>query len=151
MPTVPDTSLGAVGQGPDLFTEGQRDRILHFLGYPNWKSLAASIQLGYPAASQPLFLVYDAFVRMNPAAVPTILKDLCECEACESQISDARSRMKATRLGELQTNPQESRMLRQELAYWTKRLSDDLGVVPNPYSQMSYLGMGGGINAKVMG
>lgn len=145
------TSLGAAVQGPDLFTEAQRDRILHFLGYPNWKSLAQSIQLGYPAASQPLFLVYDAFKRMNPAAVPTILADLCECEAIEAQLRDARSRMKALRLGELSTNPQETMMLRKELVFWTRRLSDDLGVVPNPYSQMVYLGMGGGMNAKVQG
>lgn len=135
----------------DLFTEGQKDRILHFLGYPNWKSLAQSIQLGFPAASQPLFLVYGAFNKMNPDAVPTILADLCECEGIEQQLRDARSRMKATSLGDMTLNPAETRMLRGELTYWTRRLSDDLGVVPNPYSQMNALGMGGGLTAKVTG
>jgi hypothetical protein len=134
-----------------LFTDEQKNRILHFLGYPEWKSLAQSIQLGYPAASQPLFLVYDSFVRIAPAAVPTVLADLCECESIEAQLRDARSRMKALRLGELQTNPQETAMLRKELVFWTRRLADDLGVVANPYSQIEYLGMGGGMNAKVQG
>jgi hypothetical protein len=140
-----------VPQGQPLFTEQQRNRMLHFLGYPDWQSVAQSIQLGYPAASEPLFLVYDSFFRMNPATIPTVLQDLCECEAVEAQLSDARSRMKAMQLGDLKTNPQETRQLRQELTYWTRRLADDLGVNPNPYSQMNYYGYGGGVNAKIVG
>lgn len=40
--------------------------------------------------------------------------------------------------------------LRELIGYWTKRLADGLGVVPNPYSQMEFAG-GGGVNAKVQG
>lgn len=121
------------------------------LGYPSWQSLAQSIQLGYPAASQPLFLVYNSFNRLTPQGEENVRKDLCQCEAVEAQMADARSRMKATKLGELALNPVETTQLRNELTFWTRRLADDLGVVPNPYSQMNYLGYGGGVNGKVTG
>lgn len=132
-------------------TDHERDRVLHFLGYPAWAQLAASIQLGFPMASQPLFLVYNAILRITPGGTESVRRDLCQCEAIEAQMADARSRMKATAIGEMTLNPQETRMLRGELQFWTKRLADDLGVVVNPYSQMAFTGMGGGIGAKVSG
>jgi len=133
------------------FSEVERDRILHFLGYPEWKALAQSIQLGYPMASQPLFLVYDAFLRIGAGGVASALRDLCQCEACESQIGDARSRMKAEAVGNIRLRANEADALRRELQFWTKRLADDLGVVVNPYSQMSWQGMTDGISTRVSG
>jgi hypothetical protein len=133
------------------FTDSERDRILHFLGYPKWTALAQSIQLGYPMASQPLFLVYDAFVRIDSGGVENALRDLCQCESIENQLADARSRFKATSVGNINLNAKETAMLRDELKFWTKRLADDLGVVVNPYSQMAWQGMQGGISTKVSG
>lgn len=135
------------------FTDREKARIKHFLSYPDWVSLAQSIQLGYPAASQPAFLVDDAFNRLTPDAEESVRVDLCNCEAIECQLTDARSRFKAVRLGELQLNQAEPKMLRHELLWWTTRLGDDLGVVPDPYSQMMYqsLNNSGGIGARVQG
>ena len=136
------------------FTAREKARIKHFLSYPDWVSLAQAIQLGYPAASQPLFLVEDAFQRMTPDAEETIRQDLCECEDTERQISEARGRMKATQIGNLKTNPRETRQLRGELQYWAIRLADDLGVVSDPFSQAFHQGLvgaGGGRNAAVIG
>lgn len=135
------------------FTADEQARIKYFLSYPDFVALAQSFQLGYPAASQPLFLVEDAFQRLTPQGEITTRRALCECESIENQISDARSRMKATRLGELEVNPRETAMLRKELMYWTTRLADSLGVVSNPYSQMLYQGvMGmGGVSGRSVG
>jgi len=133
------------------FSKTEQARMLHFLSYTNWRSLAASIQLGFPAASQPLFLFYSAVERIAYESEPTIRQDLCELESIEAQLSSARSRFKATQLGELKMNPQETSMLRNELVFWVRRLCDDLGIFPNPYSQMIVFGMGGGINAMVQG
>ena len=132
------------------FTEGEVAEILRFLGYANWKALAQSIQLGYPAAGQPMFLVLDSLKRIAPASRALVRKDLAELRCIEDQLSAARSRMRAVSLEGLRMNPAEANMLRQELAYWTKRLADDFGVVANPYSQMEYTGLPGGINAKVV-
>lgn len=123
------------------FTTDEQARIKYFLSYPDFRQLAQSFQLGYPAASQPLFLVDDSFKRITPDGEFAVRRALCECESIERQLSDARSRFKATKLGELQLNPAETRMLRKELLYWTTRLADSLGVVSNPYSQMLYQGV----------
>jgi len=133
------------------FTENEKARIFHHLGYPNWRKLAQSIQLGYPMASQPFFLVQDSLNRIDEASVPSIRRDLCECDAIESQISDSRSRMKASRLGDLETNPREVEMLWRELDRWQTRLADDLGVQKNPYSQQEWRGTPGGMFARVEG
>lgn len=123
------------------FSAQEQSRIKRYLSYPDWVALAASIQLGYPAASQPLFLVEDAFRRLTPDGESSVRADLCECESVERQISEARGRLKAVRLGDLELNPNEMKLLRREMLWWVTRLADDLGVVSNPYSQMIYQGI----------
>lgn len=132
-------------------TTAERDRVLHFLGYPSWNAVIQSIQLGFPAASQPLFLVYQAFTNLTAGGEESVRRDLCALEKVEGQLLGSLDRMKASQLGELHTNPMEGSMLRRELTFWTRRLSDDLGVVANPYSQAEFNGYGGGMNAKVSG
>lgn len=133
------------------FSDAEVGRIMHFLGYPFWRALAASVQLGYPAATQPMFLVLDSMKRMDPAGVVNIRKDLCQLEAIEAQMGQARGRMAVAAVGEVKMRENETAMLRDELIFWQRRLADDFGVVFNPYSQMDYLGMPGSMNAKVTG
>lgn len=133
------------------FTDDEKTKILRYLGYPDWVSMSQSIQLGYPAAAQPMFLVVDAFNRMTPTAEGKIRFDLCQLDKIECQIGDAPSRMKARRIGDLEINPQEFNQLLGLLRFWTIRLADDFGVTVNPMSQMSWQGLGGGRNARVVG
>lgn len=135
------------------FSDTEKARIKHFLSYPDWVSLAQSIQLGFPAASQPLFLVESAFNRLTGGGEESTRRNLCECEDIERQMSQARSRLRAKRLGNLHLNPRELAQLRGEMIWWVTRLADDLGVVSDPYSQMMYAGARniGGINANVTG
>jgi hypothetical protein len=135
------------------FSDREQARIKHFLSYPDWVALAQNIQLGFPAASQPLFLVESAFQRLTDGGEESVRRDLCECEDIERQMSDARSRFRAKKLGNLELNPDEIKMLRREMLWWVTRLADDLGVVPDPYSQMMYqqISAMGGVNASVVG
>lgn len=136
----------------DEFTEDEKDAILRFLGYPNWAALAQSIQLGYPAASQPLFLVFDAFNRVRPQARARIRQDLCRALEVDAQIADSRTRRKTRKVESVEMNAGEMGDLLGLLRYWTTRIADQLGVVPNPYSQFEYNGGGGGgVNAPVTG
>jgi len=128
----------------------ERALALRYLGYPNWESLASSVQLGFPAESQPEYLIRDAFDRIASESLNLIREDICQLRAIEAQKADARSRLKATALGNLKLNPREMRALDQELAYWTKRLADDLGGYINPFSNFSTSPMAGGISAKVI-
>lgn len=136
-----------MSQGP--FTDEEVTDILRFLGYPDWISVASSIQLGFPSTSQPLFLVRDSLQRITGTSRAQVRRYLCELSAIENQLSDARSRFRVSKVEQVTINPQEVGHLNQQYAYWRRRLADDLGVVPNVYSQIDYHGMGGGINAKV--
>ncbi len=135
------------------FTEMEKARIRHHLGYPSFASLAQAIQLGYPAVSQPLFLVDDSFGRVTLEGEDAARRDLCECESCEKQMSEARTRFKALKLADLEVNLEETNMLRRELTYWRQQLASDLMVVVNPNAPREYYGaMGAGsINATVTG
>lgn len=135
------------------FSEAEKGRIRHHLGYPSFSSLSQSVQLGYPAASQPLWLVDDSFQRLTPAGEDAVRRDLCECEAIERQISEARTRYKALKLDTLEVNPEERNMLRNDLVYWRQQLASDLSVVINPNAPREYYGAmgGGGVNAVVVG
>lgn len=135
------------------FTEEEQTQIKYFLSYPDFVSLSQSVQLGYPSASQPLFLVEDAFKRLTPFAEVTVRRALCECVSIEAQLSEARKRLKAIRVGDVEMNPRERAELRKELLYWSTRLADALGVVANPYSQMMFTAISsmGGVSGKVIG
>ena len=143
--------VAEVTQSQEPFNDAEQDAIYRFLGYPNWRALAQSIQLGYPAASQPLFLVRDSLARIDPVSRARVRVDLCRCLALEDQVFTSSSRLRATQIGDLKLNPHEMSMLLTRLDFFAKRIADALGVVANPYSQMVYQGMGGGINAKVQG
>jgi len=131
------------------FTDEEKTEILRFLGYPDWQSVASSVQLGYPAASQPMFLLVDAFNRISPTGRARVRSDMSELECIERQISQSRDRMRAVKLEGLEFNQGEAGQLRQELQFWTMRLEDDFGVKRNPYSTFAMGGVPGGINAKV--
>lgn len=134
------------------FTAEEQSRIKHFLSYPDWVLLAQSIQLGIPAASQPAFLVDDAFRRLTAGGEAGVRIDLCECEDIEVQLRSARGRLRASKIGNITLNPMELSQLKQELLFWITRLGDDLGVVPDPYSKMMYDGIGraGSVSARVV-
>lgn len=133
------------------FTDEEQAEICRFLGYANWQSLAQSIQLGYPAAGEPLFLVLDSFKRIAPAARPLVRRDLAELRCIEDQLSESRGRLRAQSVEGVRFNPLEMKGLLDHQTYWRQRLEDDLGVIRNPFSQASYGGSPGGINAKVSG
>lgn len=133
------------------FTDHEKARIKHFGQYPDWSQLSNAIQLGFPAGAQPLYLVEQAFERLTAGGEESVRRDLCECESIEKQMSDARKRFKAKRLGELETNPEEITMLARELTRWSLTLLSDLGCFANPASVMAGYSYGGGRNAAVMG
>jgi hypothetical protein len=128
------------------FSDDEKAKIIRYLGYANWRSLAQSYHLGYPALSQPYFLVLDAFNRIDENSEALIRRDVCELEAIENQRSDARSRFKAKKIGNLEVNPQEIKMLEAEENKWVARLADDLGVYRNQYAST---GTSSARNAKV--
>ena len=128
-------------------TEKEQAEALRYLGYTNWDSVASSFQLGFPSTSQPEFLVRDAFNRITEQGLELLRRDLQELRCIENQISDARGRFKAKKVGDLTMNEDEIVMLRKEMTYWAGRLSDDLGGYFNPFGHDV---AAGGRNARVV-
>ncbi len=128
------------------FTDEEKTEILRFLGYPDWQSMASSVGLGYPSATQPMYQVVDAFGRITPTGREQVRRDVEELKCIENQRSEARKRFAVLGLEDVRINPNETRQLAQEIDYWTTRLANDLGCIPNPYALASN---GGGINARV--
>lgn len=114
--------------------ELEKSRIRHFLGYPDWRTIAPIVALGLPSGSQFYFLLNQAFDKLGDGGLDSVRRDLAECECIERQLSDARSRFKAEAIGNLKLQARERVMLRQELAEWTARLANDLGIIANPYA-----------------
>jgi hypothetical protein len=134
-----------------LFTEEERADILRFLGYPNYRDqLTASIQLGVPGVvTQVLFTIVANMDKIASASREVVRIYLCELRSIEAQQSQARSRMRATSIGEIKTNPMESALLEGEFDRWVAKLADAFGTVPNPYA-IARLG-GAGVNGRSIG
>jgi hypothetical protein len=139
-----------MAQPSNPLTAEERSRIKHFLEYPDWEALAASVHLGFPASSQPMYLLEGAYDKLTQHGIESVRRDLCECESIERQLSGARGRMKAVKVGNIEANQKETNQLRQELLWWSLTMANDLGCGPNPFSAMAVLGGGGGRNARVV-
>lgn len=139
---------------PVRLNEADRAKVRHHLGYTNVEPVS-SIALGFPAASQPQFLVEIAMDRIIPEAVGLIQKYLAILDAIENQMVEALCRLKAQQLGELKIRnsneePVEQDLLEREYVRWARRLADDFSVPLNPYSERFRSGTyGGGMNIPV--
>lgn len=119
-------------------SEHDRARVRYHLGYLNTEP-SASIQLGFPRASQALFLVDQAMDRLIPAAVQKAMQLLDRLETVECQMFEANKRLKAVQIDNLtlrRSNDErnEQDMLRSEYLHWASALADLLGVALNVYS-----------------
>lgn len=121
-------------------SEADRVRVRHHLGYLSTEPVA-SINLGFPSASQAQFLAERAMNNLIPEAVGRILKDLNVLDSIEDQQVDALKRYKAQQLGELKirnNNDERSEvmLLHESYELWRKKLADDLGVPINVFSEL---------------
>lgn len=131
------------------FTEQDRSRIFYHLGYPDVSS-ASAIQLGFPAQSQPQFLVAAAMDLLAPASVGRAILILNNLDTIERQQMQANGRLKAQQLGELKLRngndeATEQDLLEREYIRWAEKLADLLGVPTNPFSERYRSGGGGNI------
>lgn len=118
------------------FSEQEKVRILHFLGYPRWYALGPSIAFGYPSASEPLYIAEDAFKRLSPDGRNSVRADLCKLERIDCAITDQATQGAIEGTGDVKFNRRLGRaQLLSERARLVSLLADDLGCFPNPYSQ----------------
>jgi hypothetical protein len=120
--------------GSNQLSPEERARCKYHLGYP---SVAAfnSIQLGFIAVSQPLFLVERSMDNLLDEAVPLFREHIMRLDKIQAQLDDARGRFRAAEVGEIKLQPEETQMLHREYKYWAVALADLLGCPINGYSE----------------
>jgi hypothetical protein len=130
-----------------LFSLQDRARIRMHLGYPSVE-LAASVQLGLPSATQPLYLVENAMDLVLPEAADQIRQTVEVMDSILAQLVDANRRLKAMSVDEITlrtgTDPTEQDKLWEQYGNWATILSDQLGAPINPFSaRFRTLGLAG--------
>lgn len=116
-----------------VLTEEEKARIRYHLGYPQTDPVA-SIQLGVPRASQPMFLVEGQMNRIPDTVIALVRRAVAYCDATDQRILECQERMAAKSVGEIDLNESEADMLRKEYRYWVQRLADIIGAPINPFA-----------------
>jgi len=128
--------------------EQERALVRRYLGYQNWENTALMWGIPFPTAIQPSWYINDAINRLSDDGLELVRRDLNELQCIEKQISEARGRLKASKVGDITMNPEEIDALRGELDHWKRQLADDFGSTLNPYRQTD---SGGSRNGTVVG
>lgn len=121
-----------------MLTDEEKQAVRRYLGYLG-VGTAATIALGIPAASQPLFIVEGAMNRLLPVAEPDIRECIEELKCIDEQIKAARrsGRVKLSQVSDIKfRGGEELDILYDEYDTWTARLSDLLGAPINPHSEL---------------
>jgi hypothetical protein len=124
-----------------VLTEQEKARIRHHTGYPLIDPVA-SIVLGVPAASQPMFLVELAMNRIPETAIGMIRNYIGILDNIENNLVEAQTRFSATKLGEITLRQDEPERIEAEYARWAKRLANDLGIPLNTFAERFGAGAG---------
>lgn len=134
---------------PAVFTEAEKVRIRHHLGYLNVEA-AQTFVLGAPAAVPTQFLIEGAMNKVLPDAYSLALELLSRCEAVESQITENQELLAVTQVDEIGVRQDEFQQLLKRYEYWRNGLANVLGVYPNPFDKRFGGGMAGGVNVPVL-
>lgn len=110
-----------------------RAKVRMHLGYPN-VAPAGSITLGIPSASQPMFILEAGMNSLLPGAEDLVMRAVAELDCTLQQISESRSRLRASRIDELSLNPAELDGLLDHYTFWREKLAMDLGAMVNPFA-----------------
>lgn len=127
--------------GAAILSIQERARIRMHLGYPS-TSMAASIVQGFPAFTQPMFLVEKGMDLLLDEAVPLVRQRVAILDDIERQIDESRSRMRAEKVGDITMRADEAQALRVEYIQQARMLADLLGCPINVNAARFYAGFG---------
>lgn len=118
------------------FTPAEKTKIRQYLGYLS-AAPVASIVLGVPAATQPMFLVEGAMGRILYEAGPLVRDILCQLDTVSAQIKALPGFAIAGELGDMSLRDDAMEKLLQLKGYWVNELAKVLGAPENPYTSSS--------------
>lgn len=136
--------------GAAILSVQERARIRMHLGYPS-VSANAAIALGFPAFTQPLFLVENGMDLLLDEAIPLVRQRVAILDDIERQIDESRSRMRAEKVGDITMRADEAQALRNEYIQQVRMLSDLLGCPMNMNAARFASGFGlASVNSRVV-
>lgn len=121
-------------------TDTQKTRIAYHLGYP-LITAGAGAGMALPTMVQVLFPVYGPLNHLEPTGEASITTLISNCDAAETQMLDAQSRMKVTGVGSISLRADEFQSLNAAYAEWRRRLSQATSIPIN----VTPSGSGGGV------
>lgn len=117
-----------------VLSDEEKARIRYHMGYLQTDPVT-SIQLGVPAASQPMFLVEGQMNRIPTTAIGYIRRCLAVMDNIDNRLIDALDRLQARKVEGIELREDETDALEREYYRWAQRLSDNIGAPLNPYSE----------------
>jgi hypothetical protein len=108
-------------------SDAEKFSILRHLGYPVTAAVA-SINLGFPAFTQPMWIVTQAMGLIPEAAISLVRLLVARCDETEKKMYEAQERLVAKRTDGVELNNDECDQLEREYWRWGYRLAELLGV-----------------------
>ena len=118
-----------------ILSQEEKTSILHHLGYMSQQQAAASMSLGIPSVSQPMYLVALAIERIPESAVGRIRKYLAILEKIEGAMLDVLDQLLVDKVGNIEMRSDAGDAIEHEYKRWAQRLANDLGAPLNPYAE----------------
>lgn len=132
-----------------VLSEEEKARVRYHLGYPQTDPIS-SIQLGVPGAGQPQFLVEGQLERIPESAIGIIRGIIARCDSTDQRILESQERLAAKSVDEVDLNPDEPNLLRQEYRFWVQKLADNIGAPINAYASAFQAGGRASLNIPVL-
>lgn len=115
------------------FSEDEKSRIQHYLGYPKQTALDDGLSSGYAISNAATMqYLFDALKRLSPEGAARVREDLQQLACIDQEIIAMRGYAGVTGAAEMQLDAAKGRThLKKDRLDYVKRLADDLGVRPN--------------------
>jgi|WetSurMetagenome_2_1015567.scaffolds.fasta_scaffold57238_4 hypothetical protein len=127
------------------FTEHEKSRIRHHLGYPIVASIT-TFALGVPMAIEPSFMLESAMDKIIPGCEDVTREKIAVLDKIEQQMVEDLELLSVRKVDEIEINENELSALRKQYDYWASSLANDFRVLRNPYD---FRLQTGGINVSV--
>lgn len=118
------------------------------MGYLNVQE-SATFLLGVPAATQTQFLIEVALNKILPAAENTYRRFIDALNGIECQILENQPNLAAKKVGTIEINSDEFKLIMNQYRFWQGQLANMLGIPVNPFDQRPGFGESGGNGINV--
>jgi hypothetical protein len=116
-----------------VFSEDEKSRIYHYLGYPKQNALDQGLSSGYAISNAAsMQYLFDALNRISEEGAARVREDLRQLVCIDQELIAMRGNAGVLGAGEVKLDAMKGRShLKKDRNDYVKRLGDDLGVMPN--------------------